>query len=355
MMARPEDRFSLVLRTALPLVFLWMIREQLVPLLLGALFALILDPLRRRLVHHLGRFERFAPAILTASVLVGVVIPFAAIAARVAVSINAFVAGGLPDVLGRLQSFVAGRITVVGDILPIENVHAAATSMAQRIATSVASFAAGIATALPGRVVDLFLFTLALFYFLRDGARLVTWLSRLSPFEPRDTQALFASIRDTVRGAIVGQLATSAVQGGLTLIALWIFGVPGALLFGVIATLLSVVPLVGTTPVTVGAAVYLIATGHPLAALGMAIAAVVIGISDNVVRPWVQSAQAHMHPLLTLLAIFGGIEFFGASGVFLGPVLAAVAVWAIDLHARMRGARTEPPPRAGSAGGSGPP
>ncbi|APR81762.1 Putative membrane protein [Minicystis rosea] len=361
-MNRHEDRLSLVLRAALPLLFLWMIREELVPVALGALFALLLDPLRRRLEPRLGRFAQLAPAVVTAAVIVLVVIPFVLVAARVAVSMNSFVVGGLPDVLGKMQAFVTKRLEGMGDFVTIEKVRDAAVSIAQKVGTSIAGFAAGVATALPGQIVSLFLFTLALFYFLRDGERLVRWLSELSPFEQRDTQALFASIRETVHGAIFGQLATSAVQGGLTLIGLWIFGVPGALLFGVIATLLSILPMVGTTPVTVGAAIYLLAVGRPLAAVGMAVAAGIIGVSDNIVRPWVTSAQTNIHPLVTLIAIFGGIEFFGASGVFLGPVLAAVAIWAVSLHARIHHVSAEPPPadrpsdgpRASDAHGSSP-
>ena len=347
-MNRHEDRLSLVLRAALPLLFLWMIREEIVPVALGALFALLLDPLRRRLEPRLGRFGRLAPAVVTTAVIVLVVIPFVLIAARVAVSINNFVNGGLPDVLSQVQDYVTKRLEGMGDLVTIEKVRDAAVAVAQKVGASVAGFAAGVASALPGQIVSLFLFTLALFYFLRDGERLVRWLSELSPFESRDTQALFASIRDTVNGALFGQLATSAVQGGLTLIALWIFGVPGALLFGVIATLLSVLPIVGTTPVTVGAALYLLAVGRPLAAVGMAIAAVVVGVSDNLVRPWVASAQSNIHPLVMLVAIFGGIEFFGASGVFLGPVLAAVAIWAVSLHARIHHMRPEPAPPSSS-------
>jgi predicted PurR-regulated permease PerM len=139
-----------------------------------------------------------------------------------------------------------------------------------------------------------------------------------------------------VHGAVVGQLATSAVQGGLTILALHLFDIPGALLFGTIATLLSILPMIGTTPVTLGATLYLLASGRMGAAAGMAITAVLIGLSDNVVRPYVQSTQTRMHPLLTLLSIFGGIELFGAAGVFLGPVIAAIAQWTLETYATLR-------------------
>ena len=334
-MERKDRWLSTALRVAPLILFVWMVRSEVVVIALGGLFALLLDPLKRWLARRSPWLARQAPLLLTLGSIFLVVIPLVLIAARVVVSAQSFLAGGLVDIVGRLQTFATSHFAGLADSLniPIESIKSGAVNLAQRIGGSVAGLASGIASSLPGQIVDLFLFVLALFYFLRDGAALLRWLMRLSPFPEHDTDELFASIRDTVHGAIFGQLATSMVQGGLTLIALYLFKVPGALMFGIIAMLLSVVPLIGTTPVTVGSAIYLLASGRLGAAAGMAVAAGVIGISDNVVRPWVQSSQTRMHPLVTLLSIFGGLEVLGAAGVFLGPVIAAMTIWTVDLYA----------------------
>lgn len=334
-MERNDRWLATALRLAPLILFLWMVRAQVVAIALGALFALLLDPLKRRLSRRSPRLQKQAPLLLTVGSIVVVVIPFVLIAARVVASAQSFLSGGVPDVAGRLQSFATEHFAGIAQRfdLPVDSLRNGAVNLAQRIGGAMAGFASGVASSLPGQIVELFLFVLSLFYFLRDGAKLIRWLMRLSPFHMVDTDELFSSIRDTVHGAIFGQLATSLVQGGLTLIALYAFKIPGALMFGIIAMLLSVVPLVGTTPVTVGATIYLLASGRIGPAVGMAIAGVVIGLSDNVVRPWVQSSQTRMHPLVTLLSIFGGIEVLGASGVFLGPVIAAMAIWTIDLYA----------------------
>lgn len=201
---------------------------------------------------------------------------------------------------------------------------------------AVAGAVGALAASVPTWIIDIFLFVVALYYFLHDGGRLVRWCMGLSPFPERETDELFDSVRQTVHGAIVGQLATSLVQGGLTVLALYLFGVPAPLLLGLIATVLSVVPLLGTTPVTVGAAIYLFAVGSTGAGIGMAIAAVLIGLSDNVVRPWVQSTSTRLHPLLVLLAIFGGIQVMGLAGAFLGPVIAVIALWSVEITRRWR-------------------
>ncbi|MEZ4315427.1 MAG: AI-2E family transporter [Polyangiaceae bacterium] len=334
-MSRNERWISVVLRVAPLLLFLWMVRDLLVPVALAALFALLLHPLQARMTRWWPRLAKPAPLMLTAGVIVLVVIPFALLVARVVVSVQSFLAGGLADVAERLQAFAARHFSGVAERLhlPVERLRGGAMDLAQHLAATIGNMVSGMAAGVPGLVIGLFLFVLSLFYFLRDGAAAVRWIWRLLPFAQRDTGELFESIRATVHGALVGQIATSAVQGSLTVAALYIFGVPGALLFGLIATLLSVVPLVGTTPVTIGAVIYLLSAGRVGAAIGMGIAAIVIGMSDNVVRPWVQSSGTRMHPLVTLLAIFGGIALLGWAGVFLGPVIAAMALWTVDLYA----------------------
>lgn len=337
-----NDRWlGLVLRTALLALFVWMVSGQLVPICLGALFALILMPVQARLTRRLGRAGRFAPLIVTASVIVLGVIPLAFVAAEAVASVNELLAHPHDGAFDSIKSFVASWLPGFAARFEIdaERLRGAIAGLIQRAGTAIAAAAGGLAGALPGQIVDVFLFVLALFYFLRDGPKVTRYLLAVSPFPEHDTDELYASIRDTVQGAIVGQLATSAVQGGLTLLALAVFRVPGAFLFAIIATILSVIPLIGTTPVTIGAVIYLLASGRFGAAIGMAVAAVVIGLSDNVVRPLVQSSRAGMHPLLTLIGIFGGLEAFGPGGVFLGPVIAALAAWIVDTYAAVRARR----------------
>jgi predicted PurR-regulated permease PerM len=158
----------------------------------------------------------------------------------------------------------------------------------------------------------------------------------MSPFPRDDTEELFTSIVGTVNGAILGVLVTAAIQGALTMASLYVFGVPGAFVLGVIATILAIIPMIGTTPVTFGAPIYLFATGRIGAGIGMIVMGVLIGLSDNVIRPWVQSSRTTMHPLIALLSIFGGLEVFGAAGIFVGPVLAAITIWIVDTYADLR-------------------
>lgn len=331
-----ERRLSVVLRIGLVVLFFWMVRGILVPIALGGLFALLLNPLLVRLAPRLGRARGYAPLVLASGTLILVVVPFVFIAIDAVRSINHFLARDWTPIITRVQLFLTEGFYIRGRTIHIggPELQAAIQDLGQRLATVAADGASGIASALPSIMLALFLFAVALYYFLRDGQALVDWLFQQSPFPDEQTRDLFASVKETVNGAILGIIATALVQGGLTFLALTIFSVPNSFLLSILAMLLSVIPLVGTTPVTVGSAIYLFVIGRFGAGVGMAISVIVIGLSDNVVRPWVQSSQTRMHPLVVLLGIFGGLELFGPTGVFLGPVIAAMAVWSVETYVK---------------------
>jgi predicted PurR-regulated permease PerM len=336
---KSSDRWlAIILRAFFLGLFLWMVHWLLVPILLGGLLALILYPLEKKLAPKLGRFGRFTPAILTLGALLLGVIPFVIFGLKAISTVSHFFAQDWEATFKKVQGFVAENSSGIIERFHIDtgSLRGQVEQVAKNVGGSAAGWLGGVARGLPAQIIDVFLFSLALFFFLRDGRALTRWLLKLSPFPREDTEELFTSIHNTVNGAILGMLVTAGIQGALTMLALWIFGIPGAFLLGIVATILAVIPMIGTTPITFGAAIFLFVSGRIGAGIGMSVAAAVIGLSDNVIRPWVQSSRGEMHPLIVLLAIFGGIEAFGTSGIFLGPVVAALALWIIDTYADLR-------------------
>jgi predicted PurR-regulated permease PerM len=350
-----NDRWlALALRATLLGLFVWMVKGILIPIALGGLFALLLYPIEARLWRRFGKHGGLIPLGLTLGSLVLVVLPLLLLSMRFASALDDFLRRDWTETAPRIQRFVDEKLIAYGKDLHVDadKLRESTESLVRQIGGGLANLVTGAATAVPGYLIDLFLFIIALYYFLRDGRRLARWLTRLSPFDPPDTEELFASIRETVNGAILGLIVTAGVQGALTTLALYICQVPGALVFGVMATLLALfIPMMGTAPVTIGAIIYLVIVQRTGAAIGMAIAAVIIGLSDNVIRPWVQSSSTKMHPLLVMLGIFGGLEMWGAAGIFIGPIVAAMAVWTIDtyVHLRDRAQKRSIPPRAPNA------
>ncbi len=102
-------------------------------------------------------------------------------------------------------------------------------------------------------------------------------------------------------------------------------------MFGVITGILSFVPMIGSIPTAWGGVLYLLIDGRTGAALGMAVAAILTAVSDNILKPWVLKGKIELHPLLGLTSALGGASLFGFSGLFLGPLIAALTIELIKM------------------------
>jgi predicted PurR-regulated permease PerM len=134
-----------------------------------------------------------------------------------------------------------------------------------------------------------------------------------------------AVVRGTVRSVFRGLIGTAAVQAILAIIGFWIAGVPHVFLFGMGTFFLSVVPG-GPTVLWLPAALWLNANGSSGHAIFLAIwGLVVIGGSDNIVRPLLIGKGTEAPMAIIFLGVIGGILAFGFLGLFIGPVLLTVA------------------------------
>jgi predicted PurR-regulated permease PerM len=122
------------------------------------------------------------------------------------------------------------------------------------------------------------------------------------------------------------------LQGGLAGLAFAVVGIPSAVFWGAIMTVLSIIPGIGSALVWGPAAIILAATGHLVKAIGLAVfCAIVVGSLDNLLRPILVGKDTQMHELMIFLGTLGGIMMFGVVGVIIGPIVAAlfVTVWEI--------------------------
>jgi predicted PurR-regulated permease PerM len=116
---------------------------------------------------------------------------------------------------------------------------------------------------------------------------------------------------------------------------------------------LSFLPVVGASLVWGPTAIVLAIQGRWVAAIGLAVwGALAVGLVDNFLRPMLISGRTQMHPLLTFLAVLGGIQAFGMLGLFLGPVLVALVTGVLDVYrATVRGELgSKDPPDPDSSG-----
>ncbi|GIX21509.1 MAG: AI-2E family transporter [Gammaproteobacteria bacterium] len=332
-----ERRAYLLLLAAVTVLFLLLMRPFLGPVFWAVVIGLLFQRLQRALSRRLGGRESLA-ALLTLTVcLLGAVVPGLLLLAaffREAVVLYQRLTRGELDVaawLDRLQGLVPGlqglleRVGVqVGDFKG--QLTQAAVASSRMVAEQAVQFGQDAFGLLFGLVLMLYL----AFFMLRDGPRLVELLVWALPLGDARERRLFERFAAVTRATIKGNFIVAAVQGGLGGLIFWVLGLPSPVLWGVVMTILSLIPVVGAGLVWLPAALYLFATGAWIeGAVLVAFGAGVIGLVDNALRPILVGRDAKLPDYLVLLSTLGGLSLFGMNGFVFGPLVAAlfIAVW----------------------------
>ncbi|MDQ3075672.1 MAG: AI-2E family transporter [bacterium] len=177
------------------------------------------------------------------------------------------------------------------------------------------------------------LMLLAIFYFLKDGRDWKKSLVKLSPLTDTDDHKIVNRITKAVNGVIKGYLLIALLQGILMSIGLWIFGIANPALWGVVAAIGSLIPMVGTAFVSAPAIIFLFATGSTTSAIGLLIwAIVVVGTVDNILNPHLIGGKINVPPLVILFSVLGGISLLGPVGVIVGPLTISFLYTLISIY-----------------------
>lgn len=203
-------------------------------------------------------------------------------------------------------------------------------------ASYIATLAALVVRTTSYALLALVVALMTMYYVLLEGPGLARRIERISPLEPRHTRALIVEAREVGRDAFLGTLATAVIQGVLAGIGYATLGVPQPVTWAVATAIASFLPVIGTLTVWVPLSGYLLVDGHPVRAVLLAAWGILIvtSLADYVIRPRIVGARGHGHPLLTLIALLGGIEVFGLAGLIVSPIVMSVFVAAFRLYER---------------------
>lgn len=182
-------------------------------------------------------------------------------------------------------------------------------------------------------ILQTFVMLFALFYLLRDGGRFKRSMIALSPLADNHDEQIFGKLRLAIRSVVVGSLTVSVIQGFLTGLGFFIFGVPHAALWGSFAVIAALIPGIGTALVIIPGVVYLFFASSNLFALGLFIWGVLaVGLIDNYLGPVLVNRGVNIHPFLILLSVMGGLIFFGPIGFIAGPLLVALLFALLEIY-----------------------
>jgi predicted PurR-regulated permease PerM len=208
--------------------------------------------------------------------------------------------------------------------LDLQRLQGQLSSSAISISRFIASEALSIGQNTLRIAVFFFLMLYLLFFFLRDGLRMLDGLVHALPLGDTRERFLLGRFAEVSRATIKGTLVVGVVQGAIGGIAFALLGVGAPVLWGVVMALLSILPAVGPALVWIPAAIVLFSGGRWVAgAILIVVGVLVIGLVDNVLRPVLVGRDTRMPDYLILLSTLGGLAAFGLAGIVIGPIIAA--------------------------------
>jgi len=344
--------FALVVLLALAWLIYLLLSPFFAPLAWAFFIAFLLHPTQEWLARRLRGRPTITAGLLTAATVIVILGPLAALGAAFASqvgdllrAVQEFAAGSMPTRLSDLAT-----IPVVGPALDwlgehfgisLAQVRGWAIEAARSVLGSLGSLGRVAFLGALGTVIGFLVMVFVLFFAIRDGDEMFATLRELVPMDRGDKARLFRHLGGVTRAMVYGTGVTALVQGALVGIGFAVAGLPSAVVFGVLAALFALVPMAGTPVVWLPAVVYLAAQDRWTAAVLMLVWGIFVVLIDNFLRPMLVSGRAEIGTLTVFIGILGGVVAFGPIGVFLGPLLIALAVALIRF--RLEGETVSPP------------
>lgn len=334
--------FVLILVTAISVLFIAVVWPFLQALLMGALLAGLSHPLYRSLVKLFGGRKSLASAItllILFLLIVGPISAFLGLLVKQALEVSEHAVPWLQEHFGNANSFnahdwLAQRFPLLGDFIPsqeeiVTNVGNAAKAAGGFLASGASALTAGTA----GFLLNFFVMIYGMFFFLKDGRQILERIFYYMPLSHEDELRMLERFISVTRATVKGTLLIGLIQGALAGIAFYFAGIDGAVFWGTVMVILSIIPGIGAALVWVPAAIYLFVIGQTAPAIALAAwCAAVVGTIDNVLRPTLVGKDAEMPDLLILVGTLGGLFLFGPIGFIVGPIVCGLFLTAWDIY-----------------------
>ena len=334
--SKTEFYFLLVFLLGIFAITFFIFKPFLFALILAIIFATVFEPVHKKILRIVRGRNAFAALLSSIAILTIVIVPLIFLGAQIfrettQLYSSLVLSGGTTElsrsVNNALQSLT--RFSPIPITFSVDVNHYVQQGI-QWLLQNLGSLFASVTKIL----LDIFVFLIALYYSFKDGHKLKRAVIALSPLQDVHNERIFNKLAIAINSVIKGNFVVALVQGLLTAIGFFIFGVPNIVLWGSVAAVAALVPGVGTSLVLIPGVLYLFFIGNLASAVGLLIwGMLVVGLIDNFLRPKLVEREVRIHSLLILLSILGGIGFFGPIGFLLGPLVLSMFFALFEIYA----------------------
>ena len=206
------------------------------------------------------------------------------------------------------------------------------SSFTSRVANSLVNSFSQIILNFPKISLQLLVVFFTFFFLLKEKKTVVEYVQSLLPFSKEIEKKIFDYSKGITASVLYGQVVIGIIQGLIVGLGFFIFGVPNALFFTLLAAVAGILPIVGTTIVWAPVAIYLFIAGNNLQAWGVIIFGLVASVIDNFLRPIIVSRRIKIHSAIILISMIGGFFFLGILGFIIGPLIISYLLILLEIY-----------------------
>jgi len=327
--------FFILFTLGISVILFFIFKPYLAVIFISAVFTVAFYPLYERLTEKLAGRKNLASLTTTFIIFIFIIIPITILSGlllKEAVGLYTQVS------LGENQKLIEQAETLVNKVnflLP-SGVSTDPIDLASYTRSSlnwVIGHFGSVFSIIFGGIFNFILMILSLYYLFIYGEKIKNGLVMWSPLPDHYDEEFIKTLRSSIDAVLRGRLLVSIAQGVFIGLGFYIFRVGSPVLWGFVGGITSLVPMVGTSIVTIPAILYLFLSGHIGLGIGLLLwAAIAVGLVDNIISMFFLKNKINIHPLVVLFSILGGVEAFGAVGFLVGPVVVSAFVSMMKIY-----------------------
>jgi len=327
--------FSLLAITSLG--FLYLLQPFFYPIFWAAVIASIFYPIYKKIQSKIKK-ERLSSTIVLFLVILIIILPLTGIASLL-VNESFELYNAIDNNKSQINQTIQETITWTNNNPYLERLNIDEAfwidkfSEATKVVTSY--IFTGLKSFTQNSIVFIVMFILmlySLYFFLKDGEKLLKMVMHLCPLGDDKEKQLYEKFSKTAASTLKGTLVVGSIQGVLGGLMFAIVGIQSAAIWGVLMVALSVLPI-GSGLIWFPAGIIMLITGNIWQGLFLIIfGTIVISTIDNFLRPVLIGKEMKLHPMLILFATLGGLIFFGFTGFVIGPIVASLLVTLWEMY-----------------------
>lgn len=315
------------------LLFLWLFNDILLPFILGAIVAYLIDPF----VEKLDRVNKIKRPVAVLSILSLFLIVLGSLLALVLPLLfreaTQFI-DDLPQLIEKLSNITMPWVVFAQEKLGIttqeelESVLSENWKEALKVSGTVGDTIKTVGQSLIS-IVTIPIFTVIIAYFmLNEWPRMAKWTENMIPRPYQETaKRLAKDINEKISGFVRGQLSVATILGVAYAIALGIAGLNYGLLIGLVSGLLCIIPMVGSTLGLLISVAVAYAQEGTLSYTAIIAVIFLVGqlVEGNLLTPKIVGDSVGLHPLWVFFALLAGASLMGITGMLIAVPVAAIA------------------------------